>query len=438
MQALLQVGATGFLQGSDCRRPLPLSAGAVSKPTHRREKIKRQRLGALQTLAVAALGLCASSALAQTWSTVDDFQYTAGIDTYVTGLAKDPSGTIIYAAGYAGDASGVYHAVAMKSTDAGMSWLLMDDYTDSASPPVSGYGAGYDGGITVDPLGNIFASGLDDNVSGTTGFTRRSGDGGMSWSTVDTWPTDATPAALAADSAGNIYVVGGSSAWVVRKGTGGSSWSTVDQVSNQNGTCQAWGVFCHPTAGVFVVGRTAVPAKHGSGVQQGWTVRRSRDGGATWATVDFYSNAGSLAKGVGADANGNIYVVGRDLVTYREHFYTTWLVRKSTDGGNSWVQADNYGSPAAGQGAVATAFACDASGNLFVAGAIGTSATGNQWLVRESAGGTGSWQNVDTFQYAPGQYAEAVAVLGDSARNAFVAGQAHDAGGSLHWIIRKR
>jgi hypothetical protein len=55
----------------------------------------------------AAPALFTQAAFAQTWSTVDDFRYSLGTTSYATGLAKDPSGNIIYAAGDGQDASGV-------------------------------------------------------------------------------------------------------------------------------------------------------------------------------------------------------------------------------------------------------------------------------------------------------------------------------------------
>src|SRR6266571_4138356 len=117
----------------------------------------RSRCGLKSALLSAALALVTQATSAQTWSTVDDFQYSLGINSWATGLAKDPTGTIIYAAGDGQDASGLYHALAFKSIDAGTTWSLMDDYVDPSSSPSSPgrYGVGYDAGIAADPFGNI-------------------------------------------------------------------------------------------------------------------------------------------------------------------------------------------------------------------------------------------------------------------------------------------
>jgi hypothetical protein len=399
----------------------------------------RSRCGLKPLLLSAALALVTQAGLAQTWSTVDDFQYSLGTNSYATGLATDATGTIIYAAGDGQDGSGIWHALAFKSTDGGTTWSLMDNYVDPTSP--AGYGVGYDAGIAADPFGNLYASGYDYlTTGGATWFTRRSPDGGMTWSTVDTLPPNGTisyvPRALAADNAGNLYVVGVSnntkSGWIVRKGNAGTTWATVDQIpvpQNLNGSCAANGALCHPTAGVFVVGQTTIPAKNRTGKLNIWTVRRSRDGGVSWTTVDTLVTDAfheSHAAGVGSDNQGNIYVVGQTQ-SGSGNMSWSWLVRKSTDGGNSWAQVDNY-LPPKGYSSGANAVGCDSYGNVFVAGYNGT--TG--WVARESVGGTGTWNNTDTASGSPS------AIVGNAFGNVFVAGSAYGAAGVQHWIIRKR
>jgi hypothetical protein len=152
----------------------------------------------------------------------------------------------------------------------------MDDFVDPPSPP--GDGVGYDAGIAADSAGNLYASGYEYFSTGLeTWFTRRSVDQGVTWSTVDTLSfggtTYAQPQAVTTDSGGNVYVVGQATTnvtafaiWIVRKGTnnaasGGMGWATVDQFTNGGGSSTAFGVYCHPTAGVFVVGETPVLVK---------------------------------------------------------------------------------------------------------------------------------------------------------------------------------
>src|ERR1043166_121231 len=389
------------------------------------------------------LGLAGAAALithvtlAQTWQTVDDFQYTAGKNAFATGLAKDPAGNI-YAAGDAQDAGGAWHAVAMKSGPGGTTWAPIDDY--------SYLNSGYDAGIVCDAVGNLYGAGYNGPFPDgkTHWFVRRSVDGGLSWSTVDDFAFGryTNPRALTTDSAGNVYVVGqgtvvvsgnpSTNYWVVRKGTPGGdgsiSWSTVDTFLVPNAYqhyANASGCFAHPTAGLFVVGSAEGGGRKGDVAQ--WVVRRSLDGGTTWATVDAYqldSTAGAAAYGAGADASGNIYAVGHAVQTIKGATSDHWIVRKSTNGGTSWATVDNFiGSSSQ---AIARGFAADSSGNLFVIGNVG------HWLVRKNPGGVGTWVTVDDFQNATGQ-----ALLSDSSGDVFGAGYGSDAAGVEHWIVRK-
>jgi len=202
-------------------------------------------------------------------------------------------------------------------------------------------------------------------------------------------------------------------------------------------------VFCHPSAGVFAAGDdyvTITNKNKSTCIQTWWTVRRSRDGGATWATVEAFPGLirgmpASSAVGIGADRAGNIYVVGQsnDAVINSTQAGDYWLVRKSTDGGTSWTTADSWklGNriPSAAQG-----IAGDASGNVFVVGTGGT-----YWIVRESRAGTGTWQTVDNFHYGSG--ATPNAIVADDSGNVVVAGygyiQTHDVPIDTHWIVRK-
>jgi hypothetical protein len=223
-------------------------------------------------------------------------------------------------------------------------------------------------------------------------------------------------------------------------------------------------VFVHPTSGaVFVAGRTnySVTAKNRSTTTYLiWTVRRSLDGGATWETVD--STIQGEARGIGADASGNIYVVGATEIGV----YTTcgpangmssketgcgshWIVRRSSDGGNSWTTVDDFcpcvtlsTHPLKMQcgAAGANAIASDSKGNLFVVGTMSSTCSSPpapSWLVREYSVTTGTWTNVDTFQYSPNYASAAGAVAADASGNVLVAGFGWDSLNTPHWLVRK-
>jgi hypothetical protein len=367
-------------------------------------------------------------------------------------LAVAPNG-ILFAAGWANDNDADYteHALVMASADGGNTWTApLDDFTGGPGNSAAYYA------VASDPVGNLYAAGtyFDDLAVGSDHwFVRCSTDGGATWSLVDDYVTggfETQGNGVAADSAGNVYVAGCADGdlWVVRKGIAGSSFATVDvNDSNPPKSESAMAVFVHPTAGVFAVGQGLVSTtkdKWGHTIYtDGWLVRRSTDGGATWSSVDKFAlttGYGAEARGIGADAAGNLYVVGDAISASgsggNQTLYSHWIVRKSTDGGNSWATVDDAlveSFPGwAGPPSVASAFGADANGNLFVAGW-----SGGNWIVRENPGGTGTWQTVDQFQYVTGLWSPAEAIATDASGHVFVGGIGTDSAGVNHWLVRK-
>src|SRR6266516_116591 len=148
----------------DCASPLAL---CLCPPPSK----KRQRTGALQEAGAPALSrsyaprsplyallglgisLLAPATFAQTWQTVDDFQYVSGMAAENSGLCVAPSGTLL-AAGWGNDST-IGHALVMASSDGGNSWSApLDDflYQDVTR-------ASYVGGIVADASGNLYAAG---------------------------------------------------------------------------------------------------------------------------------------------------------------------------------------------------------------------------------------------------------------------------------------
>jgi len=410
--------------------------------------MKTKPIALIQLILASATGLLTQNALAQSWSTVDDFQYTAGQGAYNAGLAVLPNSTLL-AAGDAYDAAGVDHALIMSSADGGITWSSpLDDFTGPILGDYPRYLA-----VSSDSAENLYAAGTYSDSSDPNftdhWFVRRSADGGVSWSTVDdvapfsgSWFNQAN--AIAADASGNVYVAGflnttsTSDAWIVRKSVGGTSFNTVDSLPS-SGIIGATAIFVHPTAGIFVAGQANVVVK---GVTvRAWIVRRSANAGATWQTVDtFYGTKGATyyfgrAYSVGADAHGNLYVAGSLAIPYKGSAVWEWVVRKSTNGGNSWSTVDTY-QLAPGANSLAAGFVADSNGNLYVAGSGSTTRNGaDNWIVRWNPGGTNSWQTLDNFQYAAGGYSSAAAIVANASGNVFVGGSGGSS--SSHWLVRK-
>jgi hypothetical protein len=311
-------------------------------------------------------------------------------------------------------------------------------------------------GIVADSAGNLYvaATTYDDGSDSGGSFhwiVRRSVDGGATWSIVDDFvPGGSLTEAkgLTVDATGNVYVVGTADygqpfgpsttvAWTIRKGIGGTMFRTVYSASNGGGV---EAVFAHPTAGLLAAGSHSVTQGKPLTASRAWVVLRSLDGGATWSTLDtFQLSAGyaALATGIGADALGNLYVVGHAAASPSKpngEGYNHWVVRRTSGGSSSWTTVDNfqYQFSSTGSGAPG-AFAHDSEGNLFVAGwgALGNGPA--HWLVRESVNGTGSWATVDDFEYTAGASSIPTAIAANASRNVFVGG-----GGSAHWLVRRR
>lgn len=269
-------------------------------------------------------------AVSGTWSTVDNYQYAAGQFMNATGFTADDTGNI-YVAGYGRETpkrrnqAGNLHWLVRKSTDGGAHWTLVDD----VAGPTSNFGTRGAGFV---PGAGIFVVGYPYGSSATSWLVRRSVSGEPgTWSTVDS-PFAGGAEEISSDGAGNIYVVGsryiqvtaksGYQAWVTRKSSdGGSTWSTVDTFSypSNKGT-YANGIGRDADGNVMVVGR-GLDAQG----QFHWLVRTIVSG--AWTTVDdfqFSSGKHSAASGVVTDAAGNLLVSGFGYDVAGSH----WIVRR--------------------------------------------------------------------------------------------------------------
>lgn len=153
------------------------------------------------------------------WATVDNFQYASGQNSYAFAFGVDPFGSL-YSAGQGDDSGGAFHWIVRKSTDAGSSWNLIDDFQyQSGGAAIA---------IKSDTSGNLFVAGYGPVPNGVSNwFVRESSDHGSSWNSVDKFQyasgQNSNVLAFGADSSGNLYSAGqgnDSSAtphWVVRK-----------------------------------------------------------------------------------------------------------------------------------------------------------------------------------------------------------------------------
>jgi hypothetical protein len=205
----------------------------------------------------------------------------------------------------------------------------------------------------------------------------------MSGTTVDDFQLasgfESTGKAAAVDSHGNVYTVGTGRAsatdgrWVVRKSTdGGNTFATVMTYRYSASGNEAMAVAVDTRDNVYVAGR-GVDSK---GFYR-WIVCKSSDGGATWRVVDDHTlGRDTWPSGICASASGAIYVVGQGSQWVKGGNDTYWLVRRSTDAGATWTTVDKFLSQPAGKNSTsAYAVAEDVNGNLYVAGLAKTPLT---------------------------------------------------------------
>lgn len=313
------------------------------------------------------------------------------------------------------------------------------------------------------------------------------------WQTVDDFATagDAEAHCVAVDAAGRIYAVGTANGHAIVRSSsdGGTTWSTRDDFVYPSGTNSAAGtnnlfnaITINHQGDVFVAGAGAAWT---GGLNAGrWIVRRSRDQGASWETVDDFwqpmngpSNPGTnaAAYSLSSDRQGRVYGAGLMLETGPS--YPRWWVRGSDSGGTNWdsklVVFADYGGVSqltwAGEDVYVTgttsdtiittglilrssdfgatwstssestsevypAITSDPAGNIYSAGNRASS-NSFDWVVRKAPPGGTNWTVLDTVPYGDlsqsgNQQANPKSIAVDAAGDVLVAGQL-----ITRWII---
>ncbi len=321
-----------------------------------------------------------------TWTTVDDYEYPGSTDAYHNLGSLVAMGTNLYAAGLASD--GVYRWVVRKSTDAGVTWTTVDDYRLATGT------AAYAMSMTVSGSTLLVAGVAYDTAGVSNGHwvVRRSTDEGTTWATVDdyVYAADKSSAATGIVADGStVYAVGSGGIasemthWVTRKSSdGGSTWVTVNDFDYSIGAVGIAPGETAPTA-VAVAGSTVYAV--GSWNSSHWLVRKSTDSGDTWTTVDDYQYMPSTAYGgnsvVSIVAVGStVYVLGEG--TESPGTAQHWLLRRSEDQGSTWSVVDDFRY--VGHASLSPMNLFAAKGAVYSVGsAMDTTSTPNEhWLVQ--------------------------------------------------------
>lgn len=315
-----------------------------------------------------------------TWVTKDDFQYQTGAATH-SDIYPDfgTSAGNLYTVGFGYDSGGAKHWVVRKSADDGETWITVDDFQLAAGVSAVAVGFAADANGVLYVVGNAI-----DRAANTFWIVRKSGDKGKTWKTVDKFQigphTTAEACAVTTDSNRNVYVSGsiGTStghSWVVRKSSDlGLTWQTADTYMHDDQYTSSWGIAADTLGNVYAVGYGY------SGKGAVWIVRKSADDGQTWANVDEFQLAPDLiswARTVAIDDGGNVYVGG----TAKDQADGHWLVKMSSDQGNTWTIVDDFQLKPK-NGATVRGIGFDATGNVFSVG-MASDRAGAFWVTRK-------------------------------------------------------
>lgn len=249
-------------------------------------------------------------------------------------IAVDASGSIYLVTlakeGTAGTGNSRWLIRKGLATSGGMTWSMVGDF----SYP-DGYD--YDHGFEADGPTGVACVGSSVFVVGGGGnswVVRKSSNGGSTWQVVDTYQYGKNLKShafdVAADSAGNVYVIGCGeklgTRWIVRKGTiGGTKWSVVDDFRLSGGSyAEGRGIAVDPNNNIHITGMATSSQSNWN-----WVIRQLSAATGTWSTTDVFSLApgqNSYGQAIATDPLGNLFAAGRAYDS--AGFYHGWLVRR--------------------------------------------------------------------------------------------------------------
>jgi hypothetical protein len=371
------------------------------------------------------------------WAAADQFSAYAAKDSAAYRAASDKFGNV-YVIGYGTDLSDQAHWIVRKSADRGETWSTVENLQLNSGFDTIGLG------ILAQSSGTVFAVGYAYDATSFSWLVRKSTDGGATWTTAEAFQKSpakgATANSIAQDPSGNLYVVGAAADstnvfhWLVRKSTdGGETWSDADdfnQVSGQDASAE--GITIDPAGAIYVNGYSYTDS-----FLPRWTIRKSTDGGSTWTTIDAYaqdSTMYSVATGVAVDNEGRLVASGySDTATA----HPQWIVRKSTDGGTTWATAEEL-SLSSGQASEANSVVRDPFGAFYVMGSAQDGSGNRHLIIRKSADGGTTWTTAYDYQLASGADTSGYRLSADPDGNLYANGRGKASpSASYEWLTHR-
>lgn len=317
--------------------------------------------------------------------------------------------------------------------------------------------------VTSDSAGNIFAAGyVRDATERYHAVIMKSSDSGATWATVIDYPAVNDLSApngpfagftsiVSADVGGERHLVatgthrrlpnpGYRSVWMtIRSRDGGATWETLDEYLPPFPSSMPPRDVAVDANGNHYIVALVKDQEAGNGNSH-WLIRKGQvtSGGMTWSMVGDFSYADgwdySYGHGFAADGPSRVVCVGSSVFVAGSGA-NSWIVRKSSNGGSTWQVVDTYQY---GKNLKSHAFdvAADSAGNVYVAG-YGQK-LGTRWIVRRLASGGTKWSTVDDFRLSGGSYAEGKGIAIDSNNNVHVTGMAAFSQGKGNWVTRQR
>jgi hypothetical protein len=360
---------------------------------------------------ILSLALSVSAASAQSWTNLYSGSSTSNAVAYAIALSGNGN---VYVTGTSSLTNGGTDFATVAYSSAGVPlWTNLYNAT----------GSDKDGAtvITADLAGNVYVSGTSSAFGGIT--LAYSTAGIPIWTNIYNGP-GSLPVGIAADSNGNIYLLGGGgSNYVTRaySSAGIPLWTNLYGVFYR----QPRGIAVDNQGNVYVTGEASTMHSDGYINPDYGTVAYSSAGVPLWTnTYNGPGNSTDEAKSIAVSSNGNVYVTGYSVGTNSDTDFAT--IAYSSAGLPLWT--NRYVGP--GEESAAQCIATDKNGNVFVSGlSITLEGVYNYVTIGYSSAGTPLWTNV----YAGNGSYNAVpyAISVDGGGNVYVTGYAITGNGNV-------